>query len=51
MSSVRFTEEKVEIGGVDIKYVRSSIEGNKASKTLVCIPGAMGKFQLFVKSF
>ena len=42
---VEITEQKVKIGDFDINYVRSSIDGGNPSKTLVCIPGAMGKLQ------
>lgn len=39
---VRVTEQKAKVGGVEINYVASSIEGGKPTKTLVCLPGALG---------
>lgn len=41
--TVKITEQKVKVGKIEINYVRSSIEGGKQEKTLVCLPGALGE--------
>jgi hypothetical protein len=40
--NVRVTEQKVKVGKYDINYAKSSIEGETPSKTLICLPGALG---------
>lgn len=45
-AAVKITEQKVTVGKVDINYVKSSLEGADPKKTVVCLPGALGK--LFV---
>lgn len=42
-STVKVSEQKVRVGSFDINYVKSSIEGEKPKKTLICLPGALGK--------
>lgn len=40
---VKITEQKVKVGKYEINYVRSTIESGNQKKTLVCLPGALGK--------
>ena len=48
METVRTTEQKIKVGDININYVRSVIDGGNHSKTLLCLPGAMGnKKKLF----
>lgn len=46
-SGVRVTEQKIKVGNVEINYVASSIDGVKTTKTLVCLPGALGICNFF----
>lgn len=41
--SVRISEQKIKVGKIEINYVKSAVEGVKQDKTLVCLPGALGK--------
>jgi hypothetical protein len=53
MGSVRATEKKVKVGDLDINYVRSALIGRNPSKTLLLLPGAMGKVsdEMFLQIF
>lgn len=42
-TTVKITEQKVKVGNYDINYVKSSFEGENPKKTLICLPGALGK--------
>jgi valacyclovir hydrolase len=41
-TGVKITEQKVKVGNYDINYVRSRLGDEKAEKTLVMLPGALG---------
>lgn len=43
-AAVKISEQKVTVGDVEINYVKSSLEGAEPKKTVVCLPGALGKF-------
>lgn len=41
---VTITEQKVKVGSLEINYVKSYVEGSNPSRTIVCLPGALGNY-------
>lgn len=52
-ASVEIHEQKVKVGKIDINYVSSSVKGANPTKTVVCLPGALGELlsELLCHSF
>lgn len=40
---ITISEQKVKVGSHEINYVKSLVEGENPTKTLVCLPGALGE--------
>lgn len=47
-SDVIINEQKIKVGKYNVNYVQSSIQGKSPKKVLICLPGALGKFDNIV---
>lgn len=43
MKEVQITEQKIKVGEIFINYAISKVEGTKPKKTLILMPGFLGK--------
>lgn len=44
-SIVKVNEQKVTVGTWSINYVESALKNSNKSKSLICLPGALGEWE------